>query len=224
MNEAKDNARRDGFEIPTCIKRNRRDIDGETLETYYRRALFFPCLDELLNNFNKRILGQNADLTSAFGVFSMHCLFQDNPDTARHLDTLANIYGSDPKPDIDASLLQPQYRQFKLWLKNKTFADKSQIGAQYLLNLLIDCQMETTFSTITTLLKISLTLALTSVTAERSFSELRLLKTYLRSTMAQQRLSSLLVINVNQDINIDIAKVIDTFALKHPRRLELLFA
>ena len=69
----------------------------------------------------------------------------------------------------------------------------------------------------------ALTFALSSVSPERSFSELRLLKTYLRSTMSQTRLSSLLVINVNRDIDIDIDKVVDAFAKKSPRRMELLF-
>ena len=92
-----------------------------------------------------------------------------------------------------------------------------------LVKLLTDCQMVTSYSNIHTLLRIALTFALSSVSPERSFSELRLLKTYLRSTMSQTRLSSLLVINVNRDIDIDIDKVVDAFAKKSPRRMELLF-
>ena len=82
--------------------------------------------------------------------------------------------------------------------------------------------MATMFSAVATLLRIVLSFALTSVSPERSFSELRLLLTYLRSTMAQDRLSALLVININRDIDIDIDKVIDAFARKHPRKLEFL--
>jgi len=38
-----------------------------------------------------------------------------------------------------------------------------------------------------------------SATAERSFSSLRRLKTYLRSTMGQERLNHVLILNVHQD-------------------------
>ena len=56
----------------------------------------------------------------------------------------------------------------------------------------------------------------TSCSAERSFSSLRRVKTYLRSTMSQPRLSSLAILNIereyaNRVIENDIAKIIDLF-------------
>lgn len=74
-----------------------------------------------------------------------------------------------------------------------------------------------------TLLKIGLTLPITSCSAERSFSILRLTDTYLRSTMLQDRLSALAVISSNHDMNVDIEKVMDKFSRKKERRMELLF-
>ena len=56
----------------------------------------------------------------------------------------------------------------------------------------------------------------TSCSAERSFSSLRRLKTYLRNTMGQERLSNLALIHIERDyankvINEDMNKMIDTF-------------
>jgi hypothetical protein len=56
----------------------------------------------------------------------------------------------------------------------------------------------------------------TSCTAERSFSGLQRVKTYLRSTMGEERLNSIAVINierayVNRTIKNDMVKIIDTF-------------
>ena len=56
----------------------------------------------------------------------------------------------------------------------------------------------------------------TSSSAERSFSSLRRVKTYLRSTMGQQRLNSIALINIeqayaNQTIANDMIEIIDTF-------------
>ena len=50
------------------------------------------------------------------------------------------------------------------------------------------------------LVRIVLTVPVTSCTAERSFSSLRRLKSYMRSTMKQSRLNSVAVTNVHNDI------------------------
>jgi hypothetical protein len=52
------------------------------------------------------------------------------------------------------------------------------------------------YPSIDTILCIMLTMSVTSATAERSFSVLRRLKTYVRSTMNNDRLSSLALIHI----------------------------
>ena len=59
--------------------------------------------------------------------------------------------------------------------------------------------------------------------SERSFSELRLVKTYLRSTMAEERLSSLAIIFCNKDLRVNTEKVISNFAQSSARSVEFLF-
>ena len=54
------------------------------------------------------------------------------------------------------------------------------------------------------LVKIGLTLPVTSCTSERTFSELRLLKSYLRSTMVEERISRLATIFCNNDLHVNI--------------------
>lgn len=51
------------------------------------------------------------------------------------------------------------------------------------------------------LLKIAITLPVTSVSTERSFSKLKLIKTKLRTTMGEDRLESLMTITCGQDVN-----------------------
>ena len=52
------------------------------------------------------------------------------------------------------------------------------------------------------------------VNAERSFSKLKLIKTYLRSTMAQDRLDGLSLLAIERDAaqKLDIDNIIDKFA------------
>lgn len=70
------------------------------------------------------------------------------------------------------------------------------------------------FSQVEQLVRLMLVCPVTSCTAERSFSSLRRLKTWLRTTMSQTRLNSVAVCNIHQDIldDIDIAKIAKQFA------------
>ena len=71
-------------------------------------------------------------------------------------------------------------------------------------------------------LKIYSVLPISSCEAERSFSALKRLKTYLRSKMGQNRLSSLALMHlerkiVNSVLQEDMSKLIDTFARNKKR-------
>jgi hypothetical protein len=80
--------------------------------------------------------------------------------------------------------------------------------------------MASSFTDVVTALLLFLTLPVTVASAERSFSKLRLIKNYLRSTMAQERLRnlSLLSIEANAAETMDTDQVIDEFANAKARR------
>ncbi|KAJ8882693.1 hypothetical protein PR048_014505 [Dryococelus australis] len=61
-----------------------------------------------------------------------------------------------------------------------------------------------------------------SITSERSFSTLRRLKNYLRSTMIEDRLNGLALLHIHQD-TMKPEEVLDIFARKHTRKLSLNF-
>ena len=64
--------------------------------------------------------------------------------------------------------------------------------------LLSDPAIRALFDQVVVLTRLLLTIPASSAEAERSFSALRRLKTYLRSTMSQQRLNSIAILNVHQ--------------------------
>ena len=76
------------------------------------------------------------------------------------------------------------------------------------------------FPNIKTLLLILCTLPVTSCSSERSFSGLKRIKTALRSTMGDERLTALSLLHLHRDIGVDINEVVDEFARRHPRRLQ----
>ena len=61
------------------------------------------------------------------------------------------------------------------------------------------------------LLRIFGTLPVTTATAERFFSHLRRLKTYMRATMSEERLTGLALIQAHKHMNINIDNIIDAF-------------
>ena len=68
--------------------------------------------------------------------------------------------------------------------------------------------------------RILLTMSVTVASAERSFSKLKLLKSYLRSSMAQERLNDLAILCIEKNMleNIDIDTIINDFASRNARK------
>ena len=68
-----------------------------------------------------------------------------------------------------------------------------------------------------------LTMPVATATAERSFSVLPRIKTYLRTTMHQELLSALGLMHIQKEVPIDVQSVIDTFASLKNRKMSLLY-
>ncbi|XP_040372930.1 zinc finger MYM-type protein 1-like [Rosa chinensis] len=68
--------------------------------------------------------------------------------------------------------------------------------------------------------RILLTILVTVASAERSFSKLKLIKSYLRSTMSQERLNDLSMLSIEKNMGdkLDYNNIICTFAAKNARR------
>lgn len=75
-------------------------------------------------------------------------------------------------------------------------------------------------SEVINLLQLYLTLPVTSCTAERSFSSLRRLKTFLRSTVTQKRLNHIAILHCHRDQMIDLEMICNTFILRNEMRQE----
>ncbi|KAL5270406.1 hypothetical protein ACHWQZ_G001209 [Mnemiopsis leidyi] len=89
-----------------------------------------------------------------------------------------------------------------------------------LLELIFERQLQTLYPEVVTGLVLFLTLPVTVASAERSFSKLKLIKTYLRSTMSQDRLRhfALLSIEHKEAGKLDKSLIIKKFASAKVRR------
>lgn len=89
-----------------------------------------------------------------------------------------------------------------------------------LLELLCKYRLRGTLSALYTCLRIFLTLPVSIAHAERTFSKLKLILDFLRTTMTQDRLSDLAVISIEREISsqIDLYKLIQKFMHSRPQK------
>ena len=109
---------------------------------------------------------------------------------ASELDIVKELY----EGDVNFSNLEVRFQTIAAALK-----DDISLSAivQYLVSL--SEQVRSIYSEIVVLVELILVMPATNATSERSFSALRRIKTYLRTTMSQQRLNDLMILYVHRD-------------------------
>ena len=78
------------------------------------------------------------------------------------------------------------------------------------------------FPNVRALLTILCVLPVTTCSSERSHSSLKNIKSRLRCTMTNMRLTGLALLHIHRDIDVEPEEIVSEFAKKHPRRLEFL--
>ena len=205
----------------TSLQRNRSNVPSETPEEYYKRAIAIPLADSLIAQMLQRF-GDVGPQMSALMCLIPSVIVESSP---MGLETIKSLqYWEDLL--FPSSLPNEARRWEDKWLR---IFDNMQLAREEgrttmltvpssLLEALASCDADS-FPNIYNLLVIGCTLPVTSAEAERSFSLLRRIKTYLRSTMTEERMSDLAVIAMNYNIRIPVDDVCKAFVQTHPRRL-----
>ncbi|BFZ09062.1 hypothetical protein BsWGS_12101 [Bradybaena similaris] len=91
---------------------------------------------------------------------------------------------------------------------------------QEVLKFLLKYKLQESFPNVAVALRILLTLPVSVASGDRSFSKMKLIKTYLRSTMRQQRLVGLATISIEHELafSIDTKDLIRQFTKKKIRK------
>jgi hypothetical protein len=165
-----------------------------------------PHLQEDLNN--TRVTKKN------FGFLFTSETLQSLDDTSlkSSCDNLGAVLTKDGKSDVDANDL---YVELKFL---QDFIPKENMGPVEILKFLKrhDC-----FPNASIAYRVLLTIPVTVALVERSFSKLKLLKSYLRSTMTQQRLNDLATIALESELleKIDYEYIIEDFISRNTTRM-----
>ncbi|KAL4149652.1 hypothetical protein QTP88_003544 [Uroleucon formosanum] len=183
--------------------------DGETI---FRTTFFIIIIDQALSSLNLRF-NQFKIYNEKFGfLFHIGKLKEMEDDELMKNCKDLHIYLMDGEhKDIDGNELYHELQIFKSLLEINTTALQS---------LSILKKLNGSFPNITVALRIMLTIPITSASAERSFSKLKLIKNYLRSTMSQTRLTGLSTISIEKDIaeTINYDTFINDFANEKSRK------
>ena len=122
------------------------------------------------------------------------------------------------KEDFDRSLLSVQLQSL-----GTIFADSTRKSLRDCLKYLTDLSpaQKSYFSEVWSLAQLILVMPATNAVSERSFSAMRRLKTYLRSTMSQSRLNHVMLLNINKDRvdKLDIDDIANQFVQGNEHRL-----
>jgi hypothetical protein len=181
----------------------------------FRVNYFIPLVDQAIYSLTNRF-EQYKGYQKIFGfLFTSEKLQSlDNDSLKSSCGILEAALRKDKKSDIDATDL---YVELKFL---QDFIPKENMGPVEVLNFLKrhDC-----FPNASIAYRVLLTIPVTVASAERSFSKLKLLKSYMRTTMTQQRLNDLATISLESEVleKIDYEDIIEDFISKNPKRMML---
>ena len=111
--------------------------------------------------------------------------------------------------DVDENLIQ----EIGL-LRDLILNERNVNNAQDILQYIVNNNYNELFLNVLTVLKLFFTLPVTIASAERSFSKLKLIKNYLRSSMCAERLNALAILSIEKEIakNCNFSEVINVLA------------
>ncbi len=138
---------------------------------------------------------------------------------------MCDFYGE----DLSSSDLQSQLKILRtLYIEKieKKKDEKSSIsGLKYVLQSLSRAQREL-LDMVCRTFQLLIVMPATNCTSERSFSALRRIKSYLRSTMSQARLNHPMVLHYHQDItdNLDLDTIVNDFISAKESHQNIFFA
>lgn len=194
-----------------------RSNQSNTEENKKWKTFYLVLHKKILNAFIKEI-GERFDPKNLDPLITIYNILNDSEKLVKNekIKEDLTIY----KDIID---IQKLFREFDLFYTIKSSLNLDNFDKLYsYLKLKQDFResFKTGFPNILVLLKIYLTSPIASVTSERGFSCLKRIKTYLRSTMLQERLSSLAILNFESEFIklINIEDVIDEFANNKNRK------
>jgi hypothetical protein len=192
------------------------DCRLDTPRDRFRVKIFLPVVDKCIMQLKTRFESLH-NVTRLFSfLFPEQLMTLSECDLQDEVTQLTNKYENDVSYDLYRQLLAFRTCAGSFIQKAKDPHD--------ILNVIMSLEMSTCFPDVVTAYVIFLTLPVSVASNERSFSKLKLLKTFLRATMSHDRLSDLAILSIERDRfrEIDKRHVLEIFAQKKARKVKIL--
>jgi hypothetical protein len=180
---------------------------------------FKAVFDSIIVQLNWRY-DRMTDIVSDFEFLSGNFLYNQ-------LDDQIKKYVADLAIKYSIDLNGPELCLEMLHFKNQCksyFPDLKVATPLDFLNMIHAESIKYVYPNVEIALRIYLTLPVTVASCERSFSKLKLIKNYLRSTLGQERLTNLSILSIEQVManNIDYEDIINDFASVKARKVKFI--
>uniref|UniRef100_A0A8C2ATY8 TTF-type domain-containing protein n=1 Tax=Cyprinus carpio TaxID=7962 RepID=A0A8C2ATY8_CYPCA len=199
-------------------KKKRQSLYEGTEETQstpdetFRRDFFLPMVDTALRSLSDRFSRLKGVYDLYDFLFSKDNMKQTIKNGKLHErckkleQTLHDIDADDLALEINSSLY--------------TFPDHVATSPFDMLNYIYSEKLLDLYSNLSIALRLLLTLPVSVASGERSFSALKLIKNYTRSTMGQERLTGLALMSIERDVrqSLDMEDIVIAFAENKARK------
>ena len=171
-------------------------------------------LDTLCQELQERSI-RLQELNSKFG-FLLNVQSLINGDVESDLVHQCADFGVVYEGDVNGAALYQEITDCQMLFANRQILPSTP---EELLKATIQYGKDV-FPNLQTALQILLTMPVSVASCERSFSKLKIIKTYLRSTMAQERLGNLAILSIEKEVfnSVDFDQIIDKFTEKKSRK------
>ncbi|KAL4119154.1 hypothetical protein QTP88_012001 [Uroleucon formosanum] len=178
-----------------------------------KTMIFFPVLDRMVNELNRRFSDNNTILT---GISSLN-LKSDSFLNLSNIKPLAEHY------KLDIERLESELKLVTKVIKRHEVESNIQIKNILDLMQLLE-KYKLAFFEMYILCTISIIIPPSSAGVERTFSSLKQIKNYMRNKMTDKRLTNIAILSIEKKIakNLGLEVVVDKFAATHKNRRILL--
>ncbi|XP_071689001.1 uncharacterized protein [Rutidosis leptorrhynchoides] len=199
------------------IVRSRSKKDDVTVEHHYRVDVFIAAIDSQLHELNSRFSESVTKLLQLSVTLDPKKSFEKND-----ICKLAKKFYPSDFTEQDIIQLKLELRHYELDVPNDLEFKKIQTVAK-LCRGLHETKRSDSYPLLDRLIRLVLTLPVSTATSERAFSSMKMVKTRLRSSMSDDFLKNCSLLYIERDIvdKISIDGIIDDFAFKKPRRVQL---
>ena len=191
---------------------HRANAPADGPEEYYKRNIFIPFLDHLIDQLKMRF-GDEDNVPKQVRLQELMPIAMTTTSLPRIIEA-AELF----EFDLNRSILEVE-AEVKTWMSLIQSLPQERQPKDIPEAILLG--KDNFLPAVTTLLRLFGTIPVSNATAERSFSALKRLKTYLRSTMGEERLTGLALLHVNKSTDVDPDAIIEIYAGKKERRIRL---